>query len=272
MSRIQPRIVRFLTKSLFSAALGLGVVGCADVVTYSRDAQREGLKLYKQGNYADAAGAFRNSVRQNPRSYEGYYYLGASYEQLGQFEQSIAAYKTARQTINLTVEGRSDDEFRNRILTGLASAIAKSDQRDFETNALQREAQDRGGESWFLLAKVYAYRGDADSAIDAYNRAALLDPNNFIVAKDYGLYLERLGLNQRAEAPLRRAYSLDNQDKEVSDALRRIGIIPGPSLRDEEQLAQPLIPKGPIPAVKVPGILPNSNQPSIDSTVQAPRD
>src|SRR6185295_12663575 len=62
--------------------------GCADVITYSRDAQREGIKLYRQGDYADAAGAFRNALRQNPRDYQSYYYLGASYEAMTQYQQA----------------------------------------------------------------------------------------------------------------------------------------------------------------------------------------
>lgn len=253
--------------------LGLGVVGCADVITYSRDAQREGVRLYRQGNYADAAGAFRNSVRQNPRNYEGYYYLGASYAQMGLYQQSIAAYKTAQQTMDLTVEGKYDEEMRDKVLTGLASAIAKSDQRDIETDAAANQARNfSSGPAWFLLAKIYAYRGDADSAMDAYNRAALIEPTNFYIAKDYGLYVERIGQKQRAEAPLRRAYSLNQEDEEVIQALRRIGIVPGPSLVEEDKLARPLVPKGPIPTPKVPNLLPGGGNAQTESTVQAPRD
>jgi tetratricopeptide (TPR) repeat protein len=263
--------VRFLGGSVLICAWLLGTSGCADIVTYSQDAQREGIKLYQKQNYADAAGAFRNSVRQNPRNYEGYYWLGMSYEQLGQYQQSIASYKTARQTVNLAAEGKHDDEMRAKILSGMASAIAKSDQADTETDVANRDARNYGGaENWFMLAKIYAYRGDADSAIDAYNRAALLEPTAFYIAKDYGLYLDRIGQKQKAEAPLRRAYSLNRDDADVNAALRRIGVVPGPSILDEDQLARPTIPKGPIPEVKVPNVLPGRTE--TDSTVQAPRD
>jgi len=254
------------------------------MVTYSRDAQREGEKLYAKGDYADAAGAFRNSTRQNPRSYEGYYWLGMSYEQIGQWQQAIASYKTARQTIDLTIEGKNDDAMRSKILSGLASAVAKSDERDVETDVAASNARNFGGaESWFLLAKIYAYRGDADSAIDAFNRAMILEPNSFMIAKDYGLYMERVGQKQRAEAPLRRAYSLNNEDPEVAKALRRIGIVPGPGLLDEDQLARPIMPKGPIPEVNsmLPGGGGNTGTTTASkagtsgtssSSVQVPRD
>jgi cytochrome c-type biogenesis protein CcmH/NrfG len=266
------KLLPFLQHS--TLAVVLCVAGCADMVTYSYDAQHQGMKLYNQGDYADAAGAFRNSVRQMSTNYESEYYLGACYVQLGQYQQAIAAFKTARQTSKMTLQGQEDEQFHNKIIDGLAMAIAMSDLRDAEINAAQQDAQTHGGaESWYLLGKIYAYRGDADSAIDAYNRATLLEPNNFYIAKDYGLFLERVGQGSRAEAPLRKAYSLDNTDQQVAEALNRIGVVPGPSLLDQNQLAKPLLPKGPIPELQLPSLTKNS-QPSqaVQATAEAPRD
>lgn len=248
---------------LLGLVLLLGT-GCADVITYSRDAQRHGMTLYNEGNYADAAGAFHNSVRQNPQNYEGYYYLGNCYEKLGQYQQAVAAYRTAQQTINLSVEGKYDDETRSKILNGLASTIAVGDPRNIELDALQKEAEaKKSGENWYIIAKVYAQRGDADSAIDSFNRATLLQPTNFNVAKEFGLYLERIGQTQRAEATLRKAYTMNHQDTEVAAALRRLGIIPGPSMKDDLRLDSPSAAVAPTPSTPSASPAP---------TVQAPRD
>lgn len=229
--------------SFFTLTLALTALicsGCADAITYSRDSQRAGRRLFAEGNYADAAGAFKNSVRQVPTNYAGYYWLGASYEKLQQYQQAIAAYKTARQSIGLTVEGRQDDEMKQKILNGIASTIASSDPRNIELDSATQAAENKGtADNWFIIGKVYALRGDPDSAIDAYNRAMLLEPNNFFVAKDFGLYLDRIGQAERAEATLRRAYSLNNQDSEVTLALRKMGVIPGPSLATESQFGAP---------------------------------
>jgi tetratricopeptide (TPR) repeat protein len=275
VSRSQSLSVRFTTLTFVGLTVALmGLSGCADMMTYSRDAQVEGETLYKKGDYANAAGAFRNSIRQNPRNYQGYYQLGNCYYNLGQNQLAIASYKTARQTIDVTIEGRYDTETREKILNGLAAAIARSDQRDAETDTIQREAEaNQSAESWYLLARVYEIRGDADSAIDAYNRAALLDPKNFTIAKNYGLYAERIGQPQRANAPLRRAYELNPKDQEVAAALRRIGVVPGPGLLTEGDLARPLIPRGPIPSANIPGMTtPPAGGAVNDATVQAPRD
>lgn len=252
-------------------------VGCADMITYSQDAQREGSRYFKQGDYTNAAGAFRNSVRQNPQNYEGYYWLGQSYHKLGQYQQAIASYKTARQTIEVSIPGKRDDEMREKILVGLADSIAKGDPRNIETDIALRDAENRGtAANWFVVARIYENRGDADSAIDAYNRAVLLEPNNFMVAKSYGLFLERVGQNMRAETPLRRAYSLNNQDEQVIAALRRVGVIPGPSLNDQDQLAKPALPKArtptPNPTLTPEAAAPNNTSSGRPRTTEVPRD
>jgi len=170
--------------------------------------------------------------------------------------------------------GRRDTKLKYLVLDGLANAIASSDARDSDMNSVEAKARDRQtSDDYLLLAKIDVDRRDADSAIDAYDRACMLDPQNFYIAKEYGLYLERLGQTDRAAAPLRRAYTLNNNDQQVNDALRRIGVVPGPSIKDEDALAKPLIPKGPIPEVdlgKVMGINGGSATPA--AATQSPQD
>ena len=272
-SRFSIRFVFHRSMALFCACwLATLLVGCAssDMITFSKDAQRKGISLYNDGQYAEAAGAFRNASRQNPRDYKNYYYLGASYEQMKQHQQAIHAYRMAHELLNRSMAAKEDDDFRIRIINGLGRAIARSDQRDLETDAAVREAESQGGaEKWFILAKVYSFRGDADSAIDAYNRASLLDPKNFLIQKDYGLYLEQIGQPQRAQVPLKKAYTL-KPDPQVADALRRVGIVPGPSLKPESALAQPAVPKGPIPELELNFLKRTSPEQRAGTTSAAP--
>lgn len=228
------------------------LAGCStsNVVTFSQSDRKEGLKLYEQGRYTDAATHFRQQIRRNPGDYHAHYYIGACYDKTGQAQQAIHAYKSSLDTQNTTLEGREDKAFRANTIDGLATAIAKSDKSDVELNALEQKARDQqSGENYFALAKIYRYRGDADSAIDAYNRATLLAPKDFYVAKDHGLYLEQAGQRQLAEPTLKKAYALNSNDADVNAALRRIGVVPGPGLLDEKDLARPPVPKGPIPPV-----------------------
>src|SRR4051812_5720651 len=249
------------------------LVGCADIITYSKDSRKEGLKLYREQQYADAAGAFRNAVRQMPTDYQSYCYLGQSYTQLKQYEQAIHAFRTSLEVMSKDIYGRHDIEFRQGVLNGLANAIASADSRDTEINDVEHRAQvNNSPEEYFILGKIFAYRGDPDSAIDAYNHAMLSDPQNFYVAKEYGLYLEHLGQTQKAELPLRKAYAMRQDDVELNNALRKIGVVPGPGVLDETSLAKPLIPRGPLPELDVNKITGNGETQTNGTSVSAPRD
>jgi len=265
----------FNLKKLPVVLLAAGLsAGCADYVTFSKQAHDQGMEYYQQKDYADAAGAFRNAVRQVPNDYQDEYYLATCLAAQGQWQQAIQSYNTARQVMSIDGFGQQDTDLKYQVLDGLASAIASSDTRDSETNAAEAKAHEReAADDYLLLAKVYVDRRDADSAIDAYGRAAMIDPDNFYIAKEYGLYLERLGQTDKAAVPLRRAYAINNEDPQVSDALRRIGIVPGPSIKDEDALAKPLVPRGPIPQVNMGPVINSWDGAATPaSSIQSPRD
>lgn len=245
--------------------------GCVDVVTYSQESRKQGIELYNGGQYADAAGSFRTALRQNPGDYKSHYYLGRSEAALNHYQLSIQAYKAGLDTLKLTLEGREDGAFRKLILDGLADAIAKSDVRGPELDKLQTQVKaNPSAETYLLIAKIFRAAQDADSALDAYNRATLTDSRDFEILKEYGLYLEQLGQNQRAEVVLRQAYTVNAKDAEVTAALRRLGVIPGPSIKEQNQLVEPLIPRGPIPQVRLPGQPKDAPRPDGASPTQSP--
>ena len=83
-------------------------------------------------------------------------------------------------------------------------------------------------------------------ALENYQRASNLDVRNFDILKEYGLYLQQAGQRQQAINILERAYRVNTQDQQVAAALRQNGIVPGPSLKEKNELAGPIIPKGPL--------------------------
>jgi len=290
-----------ISRTFGSATLGVAILigvgaGCGNqsggnqnssmiAVTNTKAVRNTGIAQYNAGEYTEAAGTFKNATRQDPRDYQSFCYLGDCYQHMGQQQQAIQAYKTSLDTAKRTLQGKEDVAFRARTLDGLAGAIAKSG--DVEINAAATAAASgANGEGYFLLAKVYRNLGDADSALDAYNRAALMGPKDFFIAKDYGLFCEQLKQNQQAEKQLRKAYALNSKDADVVAALRRIGVVPGPSLYDASALAKPAVPKGPIPPAREWHLGPSNSghqqtgtasnvpppAPIPTETVQAPRD
>ena len=225
------------------------LVGCQQELISSNPRSRaDGVKAFGEGSYADAAGSFRAAIRSDPRDYKSQFYLGQCYEQLQQNQLAIQAYKASVDAQPRTLVGQEDEAQRIQTLEAMASLIARADVNDAETNIIEQRAREgRKARDYVLLAKIHQGRGDADSAIDAYNQAYLIDAKDFFVVKEYGLYLEKVGQNRKAEQTLRKAYTLKANDVEVNEALRRLNVIPGPGLKDQSALVKPQVPVGPLP-------------------------
>jgi Flp pilus assembly protein TadD len=286
------------------SGLVLGVIGCAaasnaELLTYAQDARTKGLKQYEAHDYENAAGSFRSASRQDPRDYKSFYYLGASYDQLGSHQQAAQSYQASLKVMAVTLEGRADKAFRAKTIDGLAIAVAKGTNR--AANVAVPLPGKRPAEDAWLRAKVYRYSGDADAALEQYTQAALQDPSDFYIAKDHALYLSELGQAQAADVELRRAYRLNSRDPDITMALARLGTPAGPGLKERKELAKPPLPQGPLPELQIPpfggsaGVRPASPAPAPapvpshapapppaprevsapapgSSTVQAPRD
>jgi Flp pilus assembly protein TadD len=259
--------VAVITSSTFRVGLlvtGFALAGCTQqLVSHNRELREQGSEQFAEHHYADAAGTFREAARQDPRDYKALYSLGVCCEKMGQTTEAIQAYKSSLDSQSRTLPGQADDASRLRTTDALASLIARADPRDGEIDLVEKHAQKtQSAADYFLLAKIYRYRGDADSAVNAYNHAMIKDPKDFTIAKEFGLYMAQLGQNDRAEAPLRKAYALKPNDVEVNQALRNIGVVPGPALKDKADLVPPPVPEGPIPAItdlKLPNFGNNPN-------------
>lgn len=228
----------------------LSLAGCLDLFTFSRKTEEEGMRLYSERMYADAAGAFRNSIRQDPQNYHSHFYLGVCSEELKEYQQAFQEYYTALEVMEHSIAGKYDYEFRLIVLDTLAAAIAHHDVGEVELNRVESRAKTtQSAEDWFLLAKTYRLRGDADMALDCYRRAAKWDTGNYPIRKEFGLYLlDPLNQRQEAEYYLRQAFRLEPNDEAVNKALDRLGVVPPPGYKEKE--AQPrIVPpyKGPLP-------------------------
>jgi tetratricopeptide (TPR) repeat protein len=245
-----PRVARGVVLSLFALSAGWVAAGCAEVTASSKHSREQGQKLYAEGSYVDAAGAFRNAVRKDPTDYRAYYGMGQSYDATKSYHQAIQAYQTGLDVQKRTAPGREDEAMRVKLIDAMAQTMAKAYDHTLQESGTPGRPET--AENKYIQAKAFAYMGDADSAIDAYNKAVLMDKKDFAIAKDYGLYLEKMpGMKGDAARQLKRAYQLNNKDPEVVAALRRVGVVPGPSLKEQDQLAKPSVPVGPFPEVDV---------------------
>ncbi|MDB5328747.1 MAG: Domain containing protein [Phycisphaerales bacterium] len=234
-------------RHVFLLALTLAA-GCGSVVTFSKVSRDKGIEQLAAGQYAEAEGAFADAIRQNPRDYQSHTYLGILYDRQKQYTNALAHFKTSLDVQPLSEAGAKDPDFRVKTLTAQADTWAKVPDNDRSVNDLTaKAAASTTGEEAFQLARIFSGRGDADSAVAAYNQAAQQAPYKFYIVKAQGLYFIRQGLKAPAEQALRQAYRINDQDAEVNAGLRSLGIIPGPSLKDPTQLQKPMLPTGPLP-------------------------
>jgi Flp pilus assembly protein TadD len=228
------------------ALLLAGLGGCGtDIISYNREFRTQAITLYNNQDYINAASAFKQAIREEPGDYTSRYYLGVCYEVMHHTEQAIQEYRTALQVMDGSFEGKGDIAMRQKVAAGLANAIACESDRSGDLAMIERGP--KTVENKLMVARIYRKTGDADSALVRYEEAQQLDPMDQIVAKEYGLYLEQLGQMQKADPQLRRAYALNSRDEEVAAALRRLGVVPGPSLKGEDGLERPFVPLGPLP-------------------------
>ena len=264
-SSIFTRLRIIASTSLLGTALAL--TGCSDMMLNTKVSRDTGIKQYTDGQYSEAAGTFRTNLRANPADYGSCYFLGACLAKMGSYEQAIAQYKATLAMMNTTLIGREDRRFRLQCLNSLAEAFVASKDRNVESVMV---ADAPPAERQFLLAKIYRGWGDADAALEAYSQATLMAPNDFEVAKEYGLYLAQLSQDDKARVELRHAYSLNTTDPQVEVALRRVGVVPGPSLKNEHDMVRPIIPVGPIPEVDL--VLPASERSTPHASPVPPRE
>ena len=265
---------------IFGVIVAVGIAGSAlvyltgcsdDLLTWSKDAQQEGIQDYNDGRYAEAACAFRNAIRQVPLDPESEYWLGLCYEQTQSYHEAIDAFKTCLSLMPPPGTVHYSVAMHDSAFDRLARIIARNDATGTETDlVLQTAKQTDASEEYRLLGRIFRYRGDADSGLDNYRRAVQIDPSNFVAQRELGVYLEQLSQNQEAGQVLGDAYRLNQNDEIVNSALRRIGMEPGPSLlAQRQQTARPVLPDSPSdPGISTPAS--STNGPSQD--LPAPRD
>jgi tetratricopeptide (TPR) repeat protein len=256
-------------------AFSLISTGCTEVLTYANKSREEGIRLYNEHYYADAAGAFRNAIRQDPRDFKSQYYVGLCYDELKQHHQAFASFRTSLEVMTQLGPNYVDPNFRQQVLDGYGASVARHDENESEINALiKRASGSSSGEEWFILAKAFRLRGDADRSVDAYTRAARVAGDDFFIRREFGLYLlDPLAQNKDAEYWLRLAYKLEQRDEAVNAGLAKLGVTITASSRNRE----PMPRTAPRQAIVIPTAQPSPASPSsgapvAGSAVDLPRD
>ena len=175
--------------------------------------------LIQKKDYAAAEPLLRKFLDSNPSNYEAWYDLGFTDNGLGKIDESIAAYRKS-------VEAKPD-LFESNL--NLGRQLAKAHQPDAEQYlraATRLKPADPDTEhvvelragAWFSLAQAIQ-QSNPDEALDAYRKAAELQPKSVEPHLEIGRIFEEQNKFADAEQEYRQVLAL-KPDKEASaDAL-----------------------------------------------------
>ena len=169
-------------------------------------------------DYSTAEPLLKNVVAADPNNFQAWFDLGFVYNALGNIPDSIAAY---RQSV-----AARPDVFESNLNLGLM--LAKTGQPDAEqflraATTLNPTANiDEGhGRAWLSLAHVLE-NSKPDEAIEAYKRAASLDPKDPEPHLSAGLLLEKNNRFTDAEQEYEQALTLDPNSSDALTGLANV--------------------------------------------------
>ncbi|XAL98897.1 hypothetical protein OT109_15080 [Phycisphaeraceae bacterium D3-23] len=214
------------TRLAVLVAVAMLSVGCG----YNA-AHQKGLaeKEMERGDYISARNRLVEVTQHARSDWESHYYLGLCHLELNEPVQAQTQLGQA-----YAVQDRHP-EWTPKILDAMAQSLYDQDRPD-ELYAFLRAQIDRYGtwRDYARQARFLAKSGDVDGAALAYRKAAYFSKN-----RDADIYLEiaafyeALGDPGRAVQALKWAYWINPQHTQIPTHLRRLGVVPGPTTRDE---------------------------------------
>ncbi|MEM7626209.1 MAG: hypothetical protein AAF333_11490 [Planctomycetota bacterium] len=203
----------------------LAGVGCKNHVVY----RERGFDDFKADDFAAAAENFRLAIDKKPSDFQSQYYLGLS---LLEEDQPVSAQAPLEQALALRPD---DPKWTPRIIDALAESYYEQERYETLYAFLDDTIATYRQQSYDFLrkAKYLGLLGDADGQKTALEKAGYFAP-----AGDAGPYLALadfyLGVNDVPNAiqALRYGYHEEPANERVKNALRGLGVVPGPTIAD----------------------------------------
>ncbi len=199
----------FSTKVLFTGlcAFALGVqVGCNGFTSQSLNA--EGVRLYQNGNYQQAAETFQKAIASNPSSASAYYNLASAMHKNGKLYNRPADLQQAEQLYNQCLDY---DPNCTECYRGLAVLLAETGRQDASYRLLEGWASrnPQSPEPRIELARLYEESNNTQQAAVSLEQAITIDPHNSRALTALGRLRESTGDTQQALANYQRSLAIN---------------------------------------------------------------
>ncbi len=200
----------FLALALAAPALSLGCNNLA-----SGGMNMDGVRLYSQGNYPEAAGRFSRAIASDPLDADGYYNLAATYHQIGSLQGREEELKQAETLYNLCLDRDPNHVECHR---GLAVLLVETGRADAAFRLLEgwAERNPASPDPKIEMARLMEEQGDFDMAKQRLEEALVLEPNNSRALASLGRLHERLGDSKQALSDYERSLAMNDFQPQVA--------------------------------------------------------
>ena len=138
--------------------------------TAGGDTERDnGIRLYKQGNFRDAANELRIAVNKNKNDAQAWFYLGLSLTRTGDAKEASKAYENALALQPNSANARA----------GLATTLLLRNKLNDALREAERtlEFDNGSADAHYIIGVVRLRTGNNEKALDEANTAIRLNPN-----------------------------------------------------------------------------------------------
>ncbi len=177
---------------------------------------------FDRGDYPEAAAEYARITERAPGDWRAQYRLGMCLLKMDRPDE-------ARLALEIALDQKPREA---RIADELAEAMyQQGDEAQLFVFLRERAESRQTVEAYLRLARYASAAGDPDYAQLGYETAIALAGGRavqpYLEAADFA---RRVGDLDQAMALLRRAYAIDPRDPRITDQLRNLGEIPGPTL------------------------------------------
>ena len=181
-------------KNSYLIVFGMLLLGIIFLGFQCSSTELNSARLYiQQKNWDKAIEVLKEDVKKNPQSDEGYYLLGTVYSELNKTEEMIEAFNKSLAISN---------KFADKISEYKAYQWANNYNRGVSLFQRGNKTEDKDS------SKMYY-----DMAIDAYKKAAILEPDSGLTFRNLAFVYLTTGKNEEAIEPLKRLIDLEKAEE-----------------------------------------------------------
>ena len=208
------------------AGIVFGLAGCGGFNAQGRNS--DGVKLFQQARYQEAAKEFQEATYADPNNADGYYNLAATYHRIGKVEHRQADLDQAETYYNLCLDRNAN---HTECYRGLAVLLAEQGRTEEAFRLIEGWVQRQPGvaDAKIELARLNDEFGNRQAAKEHLIEALAIQPDNPRALTALGKIREDAGDAGQALANYQRSLLQDNHQPQVASrvsALQTTSVVP----------------------------------------------